>query len=66
MEEINLNPRYICYAKPFFKYNIYDSQWMDVDSIINIVALSYHWTTKMYTLSTFNVTPLSGLVNNKK
>lgn len=33
-----------------FKYEVTDTQWIDVDSIICIVALSFNSTSNVYTL----------------
>ena len=33
-----------------FKYEVTDTQWIDIDSIICIVALSFNSTSNVYTL----------------
>ena len=33
-----------------FKYDVTDTQWIDLDSVISTVALSYNGRTNVYTL----------------
>ena len=33
-----------------FKYNVSDSQWINVDSIISTITISYYFVSAIYTL----------------
>lgn len=48
-----------------FKYDISDSNWVDVESIISSVALTYNSTTKLYSLDSEDASSFDTFVSNK-
>lgn len=45
-----------------FKYDHFDSKWVDISTVITTVILSYHPSTKMYVLDPANAMPLNEFV----
>jgi hypothetical protein len=47
------------------KYNVIDTNWVDVNSIISIVMMNYEKKIKIYWLDCFDANSLDEFVNNK-
>ena len=47
-----------------FKYDVTDTQWIDIDSVICIVALTYNPTNNLYTLQEKDREVLHSFVSN--
>jgi hypothetical protein len=48
-----------------FRYDLSDSNWVDVESIISSVALTYNSATKMYSLDSEDASSFDTFVSNK-
>ena len=48
-----------------FRYDLSDSNWVDVESIISSVALMYNSATKMYNLDSKDTSSFDSFVSNK-
>jgi hypothetical protein len=48
-----------------FKYDHFDSKWIDVDSVIAIVTLSYLPESRFYKLQSSNAVNLNEFVSNQ-
>jgi hypothetical protein len=47
-----------------FKYDVTNSNWIDINSIIILVTMTYDKAKNVYTLSNVNVEILDGFVSN--